>query len=46
MASEIENLHEQLMSKIDTEDLMEVKKVRRYIKLQEMDFARQFFFDF
>ena len=28
-----EKLHDQLMSKIDTEDLMEVKEVQRYIKL-------------
>lgn len=37
MTSDIKKLHEQLMSKIDTDDLMEVKKVRRYIKLLEMD---------
>lgn len=37
MTSEIERLHNQLMSKIDTEDLMEVKKVQRYIKLLELD---------
>lgn len=37
MTSDIEKLHEQLMSKIDTDDLMEVKKVKRYITLLEMD---------
>jgi len=33
----IEQLHDQLMSKIDTEDLMEVKKVQRYIELLKID---------
>jgi hypothetical protein len=37
MTPDIEKLRDQLMSKIDTEDLMEVKKVQRYIKLLELD---------
>ncbi|WP_454862218.1 P27 family phage terminase small subunit [Peribacillus frigoritolerans] len=37
MTSDIEKLHEQLMRKIDTDDLMEVKKVQRYITLLKMD---------
>ena len=37
MTPDIEKLRDQLMSKVDTEDLMEVKKVQRYINLLEMD---------
>lgn len=37
MSQIIEQLHDQLMSKIDTEDLMEVKKVKRYIELLKID---------
>lgn len=37
MTPEIEKLNNQLMSKVDVEDLMEVKKVQRYIKLLELD---------
>ena len=38
MTFDFEKLHDQLISKIDTDDLMEVKKVQRYIKLLEMDY--------
>lgn len=37
MSQMIEDLHVQLMSKIDTEDLLEVKKVQRYIELLKID---------
>ncbi len=37
MTQMIEQLRDQLMSKIDTDDLMEVKKVQRYIELLKID---------
>ena len=37
MCVELENLREQLMSKIDTSDLLEVAKVERYVKLIELN---------
>ncbi|WP_206426804.1 hypothetical protein [Rummeliibacillus sp. TYF005] len=37
MTQMIEQLRDQLMSKIDTGDLMEVKKVQRYIELLKID---------
>src|SRR5690554_3980980 len=35
----LNQLKEQLMAKIDTDDLLEVDKVNRYIKLRELDLA-------
>ncbi|MRX70855.1 terminase [Bacillus lacus] len=35
----LEQLKEQLMARIDTDDLLEVDKVNRYIKLRELDLA-------
>ncbi|MEK4148927.1 terminase [Robertmurraya sp. FSL W8-0741] len=36
---ELENLRKQLLSRIDTEDLLEVKKVNDLIRLHELDSA-------
>ncbi|GKU81210.1 terminase [Niallia sp. NCCP-28] len=35
----LERLKEQLMMRIDTDDLLEVDKVNRYVKLRELDLA-------
>jgi len=37
MKREFKNIRDQLMSRIDTTDLVEVNKVNRYIKLLEID---------
>lgn len=34
---EIEKLHQQLLSKIDCDDLIEVKKIHRYVQLLKLD---------
>ena len=38
---EVEKIKVQLMSRIDTDDLMEVKKVNRYCELLELDIKCQ-----
>jgi hypothetical protein len=35
--TDLEELRKQLLSKIDTDDLLEVNKVHRYIKMNELD---------
>lgn len=35
----LEQLKEQMLARIDTDDLLEVDKVNRYIKLRELDMA-------
>lgn len=37
MSTMFEQLKKQLMTRIDTDDLLEVDKVERYIKLRELD---------
>lgn len=39
MSEMLDQLKEQLMARIDTDDLLEVDKVNRYIKLRELDLA-------
>lgn len=39
MSDTLEQLKEQLLLRIDTDDLLEVDKVIRYIKLRELDLA-------
>lgn len=39
MAEMLDQLKEQLLARIDTDDLLEVDKVNRYIKLRELDMA-------
>lgn len=39
MNKDLELLKEQLMTRIDTDDLLEVDKVHRYINLRELDIA-------
>lgn len=39
MIEMLNQLKEQLMARIDTDDLLEVDKINRYIKLRELDIA-------
>lgn len=39
MTNMLDQLKQQLISRIDTDDLLEVDKVNRYIKLRELDIA-------
>lgn len=39
MSEMLDQLKEQLMARIDTDDLLEVDKINRYIKLRELDLA-------